>query len=60
MIYVEDISENITKYYVKGNLFQDDMDTQIKLKEYYIIINIDNENKLFDVTPYDGKIFKEN
>ena len=28
-------------------------------KDYYVIVNLDLENQLFSITPYDGSLFKE-
>ena len=51
--------EKVNKYYIKGVLYEDSIDGSSKAGDYYLIVTIDNSQKLFDITPYDGKIFKE-
>ena len=52
-------SKKVNKYYIKGVLYEDSIDGSSKAGDYYLIVTIDNSQKLFDITPYDGKIFKE-
>lgn len=58
-IYEEKISDTIKKYYLKGNLNEDTIDSITKVGEYYLIVTIDSSSRLFDITPYDGQMFKE-
>lgn len=58
-MYEEKISKKVNKYYLKGVLYEDSIDGSTKVGDYYLIVTIDNIQKLFDITPYDGKIFKE-
>ena len=61
-MYEEKISDNITKYYVKGYivedvLLEDDYIAPRKI-EYYLIVYLDSVNQTFSIEPYNGKIFK--
>lgn len=58
-MYKEELSKKVNKYYLKGVLYEDSIDGSSKVGDYYLIVTIDNNQKLFDITPYDGKIFKE-
>jgi len=58
-IYYQEQNKNFIKYYIYGYLIEDIMGTNGKKEDYYIIVNLDLENELFSVSPYDGKIFKE-
>lgn len=51
------IYKDNTKYYVYGYLMEETIDSLNIMDNYYVIINISEEN-IFDITPYDGKIFK--
>ena len=57
-MYQEILNQNITRYYVKGNLNIVLMDEYERPKDYYLIIEMDLKNLTFSVTPDDGKIFK--
>lgn len=61
-MYYEKISQNITKYYVKGyiekNQILDESDTvNLDKKQVYFIVYLDSENSLFSIEPYSGDIF---
>lgn len=56
-IYYEE--ENINKYYVYGFLQKENINGIMDKIDYYVIINLDTKNNLFSITPYNGKIFKE-
>lgn len=58
-MYEEKLSKKVIKYYLKGVLYEDTIDGSSKVGDYYLIVTIDNNQKLFDITPYDGKMFKE-
>lgn len=51
------IYKDDTKYYVYGYLMEETIDSLNIMDNYYVIINISEKN-IFDITPYDGKIFK--
>lgn len=51
------IYKDNTKYYVYGYLMEETIDSLNIMDNYYVIINISEKN-IFDITPYDGKIFK--
>jgi len=57
-MYNEMINKNIIRYYIYGYLNENVMDEYIKHVDYYLIIDLDINNMIFNVTPYDGKIFK--
>lgn len=58
-IYYEKIGDNKFKYYVNGFLYKESIDGLENEEERNYIVNMDNENQLFSIAPYDGKIFKE-
>ena len=58
-MYEESLSKKVNKYYIKGTLYEDSIDGSTKSGDYYLIVTIDNSQKLFNITPYDGKMFKE-
>lgn len=63
-MYYEELSDNITKYYVYGVAFENQIyDGQELLEstyqDLYFIVYLDSENKTFSIEPYDGKIFIE-
>jgi len=57
-MYYEEISDGY-KYYVHGFLIENLFDEIPKKIDYYLIVNVDKNYEKFDITPYDGKIFKE-
>ncbi len=59
-MYQEIVSENLTKYYLYGEVYRDGIDDIQKICDYYLIVSINADTLVFDITPYDGKIFKEN
>ena len=58
-IYQSRINDNIIKYYIYGHLTENAITGYKKPIDYYLIINLDEKTSLYDVTPYDGHIFKE-
>lgn len=58
-MYDEEINENITRYYLYGFLNENLIDGHSKSTDYYLIVDLDIINNTFEITPYDGKIFKE-
>ncbi len=58
-IYTEKIDKYVSNYYVYGLLKKDMLDGNDLGTDYYIIVKMDKERLLFSITPYDGKIFKE-
>lgn len=58
-MYQERINNNQTKYYLYGKLIKNILNEIDEGKDYYLIVDIYNDSYTFDVTPYDGKIFRE-
>ena len=58
-MYEESLSKKVNKYDIKGTLYEDAIDGSTKSGDYYLIVTIDNSQKLFNITPYDGKMFKD-
>ena len=61
-MYYQNISDNITKYYVygqvKANQIYDDADMiEIPYTDMYFIVYIDTVNKTFSVEPYSNEMF---
>ncbi len=48
------VSDNVTKYYVSGKLYQDAIDELTEYSDYYLEINVDSETLIFDVIPLSG------
>ncbi len=58
-MYVNYLSNTVSEYYVYGEIYSDGIDDLQKLTDYYLAITVDSDTLLFDVKPYDGKVFKE-
>lgn len=58
-IYYQVGNDNLVKYFVYGYLIEETIDGIGSKQDYYLIVNLDLENQLFSVSPYDGKMFKE-
>ena len=57
---LEQITGKSTKrYYLKGNLVDLSEDVYNVLKDYYLIIDLDENNNTYQITPYNGEIFVE-
>ena len=57
-MYQETLNNDIVKYYLKGYLYVDDIDSSYNdRKDYYLIILLDNKNSTYSVIPYDGELF---
>ena len=57
-MYEEEINKNITKYYVKGNVINDIIDSDAELTEAYFIVKLDKKEQVFSIMPYNGEVFK--
>lgn len=62
-MYYEDITDTISKYYVKGYvtnqlLFDDEVIDNIDKKTIYFVVYLDSLENIFSVEPYDGNIFE--
>lgn len=59
-MYFEQINENFYRYYVKGEIIENDIDTMTNKGELNITVNMDIDNMLFSIIPYvHGGIFNE-
>ena len=58
-VLAKKVSDNVTKYYLYGEIYLEGIDDDVKYGDYYLEINIDSDTLIFDVRPYDGKVFKE-
>lgn len=57
-MYEQVLSKNVTKYYIKGYLVKEGINSNINDKiDYYLIIILDVNNSTYSVIPYDGDIF---
>lgn len=56
-MFQEDLNSNITKYYVKGYLSVEDIDSSTNRSDYYLIVLLDTKNSTYSIIPYDGEIF---
>lgn len=57
-IFEQRLSRNVYKYYIKGYISADVMDSVGAKQDYYIIVIQDQENLTFSIMPYDGEMFK--
>ena len=46
------------EYYVFGKVYSEDIDGINYLKDYYVTVTVNKNKETFDITPYDGKVFK--
>ncbi len=59
-MYFEQINENVYRYYVKGEIIENDIDSMTSKGEFNITVNMDINNMLFSIIPYGhGGIFNE-
>ena len=63
-MYYEKLNNNITKYYVYGNieknlLYENGTVDNYENKDVYFIVYLDSTSKTFSVEPYSGKIFTD-
>lgn len=63
-MYYSLLSENITKYYVKGyiennQIYDEEVLQDSNSESIYFIVYLDTEQNIFSIEPYDGKIFIE-
>ncbi len=58
-MYYQNLTSNLVRYYLYGKIDKETIDDSVYYKDYYLIIDLDKENSLFAVTPYDGAIFME-
>lgn len=58
-IYYEVGNDKLVKYFVYGYLIEEMIDGIGSKQDYYLIVNLDLENQLFSVAPYNGNMFKE-
>lgn len=58
-MYYQVDDEKVIKYYVYGYLIEETINGIGTKQDYYLIVNLDTENQLFSVVPYNGELFKE-
>ena len=63
-MYYQKINQNITKYYVAGilkeNILHDYDPVEKEPTQYtYFIVNLDSDNGIFTIEPYNGTIFMD-
>lgn len=58
-IYYQVGNDKVIKYFVYGYLIEETIDGIGDKQDYYLVVNLDVENQLFSVAPYDGEMFKE-
>ena len=57
-MYEQVINDNVTKYYVKGYLIKEGINSYYNdKKDFYLIVNLDTKNSTYSVIPYEGDIF---
>lgn len=57
-MYEQVINDNVTKYYVKGYLIKEGINSYYnEKKDFYLIVNLDTKNSTYSVIPYEGDIF---
>lgn len=59
LMYQESLKSKMTKYYVKGVLVPEEMDSfdSDANKVFYVIVTLDEKNSTYSITPYDGELF---
>ena len=59
-MFYEELSENVNKYYVYGNVLGDyPGENDDEKEEAYFILYLDSKNNTFSIEPYDGEIFMD-
>lgn len=59
-MYSQKINAYTYKFYVYGKVYRETEENDFEfISDYYIVVTINNNQKVFDITPYDGKEFKE-
>lgn len=58
VIYELKLKDDISEFYVKGNIEKQTMDSSSS-KVYYVILKLDKTNSTFSIIPDDGKKYKE-
>ena len=57
-MYEQVINKNVTRYYVKGYLIKESINSDFNDKQdYYLIVNLDTKNSTYSISPYDGDVF---
>lgn len=62
-MYYESLTNDLTKYYVKGyveenKIYDDESLTRKEQESIYFIVYLDSSDNVFSIEPYDGEIFK--
>ena len=63
-MYYENLNNNLTKYYVKGyvanqQILDEDILSAMERESTYFIVYLDSSSNIFSVEPYNGNIFEE-
>ena len=56
-MFVQRLSKNVYKYYVKGFIQEESIDYVGSNQEYFIVVILDEKNMTFAIEPYDGSLF---
>ena len=57
-MYYETLQEGIYKFYVLGNLYIDTIESSQFERNEYFVLELDTNNQIFNIAPYNGKYFK--
>jgi len=58
-IYYKKISNSYISYYVYGYIIEDVMDSYGEKTYYEYVVNLDTKNETFNISSYDGDLFRE-
>lgn len=59
-IYYEKMNDNLIKYYIYGQIIEDNINAyNSNVIDRYYIVYLDTNNRIFSISPYDGAIFSE-
>ena len=58
-MYFEELSNNYYKFYVKGELNQETIDESNFISNYYFIVKMDTEKRIFSISPINNNEFLE-
>lgn len=59
-MYQQKINVYKYRYYVYGKIYRETEENDMNfVSDYYVIVDMNNNTHTFDITPYDGKEFKE-
>jgi len=57
-MFQQRLSKSVYKYYIKGYIEREGLNTLSIRQDYYIIVILNEKDMTFEIEPYDGSMFK--